>query len=184
MAPDAREGLSSMAVLFDASVLIDLFNHRLVGERRARLDHLIASLQKQRTTVLVPTPAYAEFLVRAGKAREAYLLAFDRQALFRVEPFDQRAALECALLLEEAWSKGQQAKISHTKFKFDWQIVAIAASRNATAIYSDDADIAKAAARVSIPVHPTALLPMPASAAQSGLPFDTTDEPSDPPLQN
>ena len=171
-----------MAVLFDASVLIDLFNQRLTGDRRARLDHLVASLQRLRTSVLVPTPALTEFLIRAGRAREAYLQAFDRHPLFRIEAFDQRAALECALQLDEAWTRGQQAKVGHTKFKFDWQIVAIAASRNATAIYSDDADISKAAARVGIPVHATASLPLPGSALQSGLPFD--DSPPSPPTRD
>ena len=62
-----------MAVVFDASVLIDLFNKKLSGDRRSRLDHLVASLAKQRTKVLIPSPALAEFLVRAGKAKERYL---------------------------------------------------------------------------------------------------------------
>ena len=161
-----------MAVVFDASVLIDLFNKKLTGDRRARLDHLVASLKKQRTPVLIPTPALAEFLVKAGKARETYLQEITNRAAFSLVPFDQRAAIECALLLEEAWSRAQQGKVNHTKFKFDWQIVSIAASRNATAIYSDDADISNAANRVRIPVYKTDALPLPASALQRDIPFD------------
>lgn len=91
-----------MAVVFDASVLIDLFNKKLTGDRRARLDHLVASLKKQRTPVLIPTPALAEFLVKAGKARETYLQEITNRAAFNLVRFDQRAAIECALLLEEA----------------------------------------------------------------------------------
>jgi predicted nucleic acid-binding protein len=166
-----------MAVVFDASVLIDLFNKKTASDRRARLDHLIASLKEQRTKVLVPTPALAEFLVKAGAAREGYLQAITANSSFRLESFDQKAAIECALLLEEAWSRGQQGKVNRTKFKFDWQIVAIAASRNATAIYSDDPDIARAAARVKISVHTTDSLPMPASALQSKLAFETPKNP-------
>lgn len=173
-----------MAVLFDASVLIDLFNKRLAGERRAKLDHLVATLQKSRTDVFVPTPALAEFLVRAGKARDAYLQALESQPRLRIEPFDKRAALECALQLEEAWTRGQQSKVTHTKFKFDWQIVAIAASRNVTAIYSDDADVARAASRIGIPVYDTNSLPLPASALQSGLPFDKPDDDDASPIKN
>lgn len=161
-----------MAVVFDASVLIDLFNKNLIGDRRARLDHLVESLKKQRTKVLIPTPALAEFLVKAGKARERYLNELSNTSAFNIEPFDQKAAVECALLLEEAWDRRQQGKVTNTKFKFDWQIVAIAASRNAKAIYSDDADIAKAAARVRIPVHPTDELPLPSSARQQAISFD------------
>ncbi|MEO8154380.1 MAG: PIN domain-containing protein [Rhizobacter sp.] len=167
-----------MAVVFDASVLIDLFNSKLKGDRRLKLDYLIATLAKQRTRVLIPTPALAEFLVKDGKAREAHLQELNRRARFSIEPFDQKAAVECALLLEEAWARGQQVKVTHTKFKFDWQIVAIAASRNATAIYSDDPDIARAAARVKIPVHTTDALPIPASALQSGLPFEEPEDPA------
>lgn len=165
-----------MAVLFDASVLIDLFSKKLGGERRVRPDSLIGSLSKQRVKVLVPTPALAEFLVKAGRAREAYLREFQTKGMFSVEPFDQRAALECALLLEDAWSRHQQGDITRTKFKFDWQIVAIAKSRNATAIYSDDPDISRAAARVNIPVHTTDSLPLPASSAQRDIPFDDTGD--------
>ena len=170
-----------MAVVFDASILIDLFNEKLSGDRRARLDHLVESLSKQRAKVLIPTPAFSEFLVKAGKAREAYLREFNNRSAFSLESFDQKAAIECALLLEEAWSRPQQRQVSHTKFKFDWQIVAIAASRSATAIYSDDKDIAKAAARVSIPVHPTDSLPIPTSALQKGFPFETPGKPESKP---
>lgn len=38
-----------MAVAFDASILIDLFNPRLKGDRLAKLDNLVAELQKKRT---------------------------------------------------------------------------------------------------------------------------------------
>jgi predicted nucleic acid-binding protein len=167
-----------MAVVFDASVLIDLFNKKLVGDRRAKLDHLVTSLAQQRTKVLIPTPALAEFLVKAGAAREGYLRLITGGSSFSVETFDQRAAIECALLLDDAWSRDQQRKVSRTKFKFDWQIVAIAASRNATAIYSDDPDILRAASRVNIPVHTTDSLPIPASARQTKLAFDPPSESS------
>ncbi|MBC7485012.1 MAG: PIN domain-containing protein [Rhizobacter sp.] len=164
-----------MAVVFDASVLIDLFNKKLSGDRRSRLDHLVASLAKQRTKVLIPSPALAEFLVKAGKAKEGYLNEIRRHGSFVIEPFDQRAAIECALLLAEAWARSQKGKVTHTKFKFDWQIVAIAASRNATAIYSDDPDISRAASRVNISVHRTDDLPIPSSALQRAIPFDEPD---------
>lgn len=167
-----------MAVVFDASVLIDLFNKKLSGDRRIRLDHLIATLSKQRTRVLVPTPALAEFLVKAGNARTAYLRALRSTAVIGVEPFDQRAAVECALLLDDAWTRGQQGKVTRTKFKFDWQIVAIAKSRNATAIYSDDPDIGRAAARVGIPVYSMDTLPLPSSAAQHHIEFEDPVDPA------
>ena len=161
-----------MAVVFDASILIDLFSPRLSGDKRLKLDALVAELSKQRTKILIPTPALTEWLVHAGKARDAYFRALSRDNAFHVESFDLRAAAECALLLSEAWGKGEQRKVTHTKMKFDWQIVAIAASRGASAIYSDDADIARAATRVRIPVHSTDSLKIPESAKQRPFPFD------------
>ena len=168
-----------MAVVFDASILIDLLNPRLKGDRRFRVDHLIESLAKQRVKILVPTPALTDLMVRAGKAREGYHRELTQSSRFRVEPFDAKAAMECALLLSEAWDKGKKTGITRTKFKFDWQIVAIAASRNATAIYSDDEDLAAAARRVAIAVYATDSLPLPQSALQSPLPHFEGDSNSD-----
>lgn len=158
-----------MAVAFDATVLIDLLNSRLKGERRAKLDHLVAELQKKRTKILIPTPALTELMVRAGKAREEYHQKLSVKSAFQITSFDSRAAMECALLLEEALdSKGKQ-QLFKSKVKFDWQIVAIAAAHNATTIYSDDGDIARYGKRANLDVIKTDDLPLPASAAQGKL---------------
>lgn len=77
--------------------------------------------------------------------------------------------MECSLLLEEAWSSAEKRAITKTKFKFDWQSVAIAASRRVVTIYSDDADVVKAAARAGIRVIWIDELLLPASAKQSKL---------------
>lgn len=58
---------------------------------------------------------------------------------------DRRAATECALLLAEAWDSKTQKAVTRTKFKFDWMIVACAASRDVQRIYTDDADIQRCA---------------------------------------
>jgi predicted nucleic acid-binding protein len=161
-----------MAVVFDANILIDLFNEKLKGDRRIKLDFLVKSLEKSRTKILIPTPSLTELLVGADKARSSYFQKINSTPVFAVEPFDKRAALECSILLEAAWSKSDQRKISHSKFKFDWQIVSIAASRNATAIYSDDGDIERAARHASIPVYKTSDLPLPESARQGEIIFN------------
>jgi predicted nucleic acid-binding protein len=155
-----------MAVVFDANILIDLFNVRLSGDRRAKLDDLIDSLTRSRTKVLIPTPSLTELMVGASKAREAYFDRLGKSSVFVIAPFDQRAAMECALLLGESWSKGEQKRISRTKFKFDWQIVSIAASREAATIYSDDPDVKRAAQRVNIPVFSIDDIPLPEKARQ------------------
>ncbi|MDD5329309.1 MAG: PIN domain-containing protein [Sulfuricella sp.] len=158
-----------MAVAFDASVLIDLFNPGLKGDRRARLDNLVAELQKKRTKILIPTPALTELMIRAGRAREAIHQKLSGKSVFQITSFDSRAAMECALLLEEALDAGSKRKISRTKFKFDWQIVVIAAAHDATTVYSDDGDIAHYGRRANLNVIKTDDLPLPASARQQDL---------------
>jgi hypothetical protein len=86
-----------VAVLFDASILIDLFNPRLAGDRKIKLDTLVELLSKQRTKILIPTPALTELLVHAGKARDNYFRILSTNSVFRLESFDPRAAMECSL---------------------------------------------------------------------------------------
>ena len=158
-----------MSVAFDATVLVDFFNRKLTSDRRARIDDLVASLEKSRTKVVIPTPALTEVLIRAGKGREEIHHALTRKSTFEIAPFDVKAAMECSLLLEEAWSRAEKRAITKTKFKFDWQIVAIAATRQVTTIYSDDGDVAKAAARANIRVVRIDEIALPASASQTKL---------------
>ena len=108
-------------------------------------------------------------LIRAGKGREKILGELTRKAAFEIAPFDVKAAMECSLLLEEAWSSKEKRAITKTKFKFDWQIVAIAATRQVTAIYSDDEDVSKAAAKAHIKVVRIDELDLPASEKQGKL---------------
>ena len=90
-----------MSVAFDAPVLVDFFNTKLSGDRRAKLDDLVATLEKSKTKIVIPTPALTEVLIRAGKAREEIYNLLVRKSAFEVAPFDARAAMECSILLED-----------------------------------------------------------------------------------
>ena len=109
-----------MSVAFDATVLVDFFDRKLNGDRRARLDDLVATLEKSKIKIVIPTPALTEVLIRAGKAREAIYNLLVRKSAFEVAPFDAKAAMECSILLEDAWSATEKRGITKTKFKFDW----------------------------------------------------------------
>jgi len=158
-------------VVFDASVLIDLFHPRTHPDRKAKLDCLIAELQGKKTKIVIPTPALAEFLARAGKTREADYSRLSVSAAFKIAPFDGRAAMECALLLDAALSGGDKRGQTKTwaKAKFDWQIVAIAKVANAHTVYSEDGDIARIGKRHGLAVIKTDDLPLPDSARQAEL---------------
>lgn len=158
-------------VVFDASVLIDLLHPRTPSDRQAKLEQLLADLQRKKTKVVIPTPALSEFLARAGKARDPYYSKLTSLAVFKIIAFDNRAALECALLLDAAKTSGDKRAQAKTwaKAKFDWQIVAIAKVANARTIYSDDDDIARIGQRYGLAVLKTDDLPLPDSARQMGL---------------
>lgn len=147
-----------MAVVFDANILIDLFNDRIKGDRRAKLDGLVQ--QHQKTKIIIPTPSLTEYLVKAGKARDELMAKLSSNRSFVIEPFDQRAATECALMLAETWDKTERGMVSRTKFKFDWQIVAIALTRNVSTIYSDDDDIHRIAKNLPLKVFSIEQLPI------------------------
>ena len=129
-------------VCFDAGVLIDLFNERLSGPRKQRIDLLMTKLGKEK--VAIPAPAYAEFLTRSAAARDSYIQRISSSSTFKVEPFSNRAAIECAIILEGIFTSKQKKEISKTKMKFDWMIVATAKAVNASTIYTTDADIVRA----------------------------------------
>jgi len=162
-------------VVFDASILIDLFNSKLSGDKRIKLDYLLETLTKSKTRIIVPTPVLAEFMARANKAKEQYFQKINSSSQFRISSFGAKAAMECALMIEAAISSHDKRGGAPTwaKAKFDYQIASIAKSDNATAIYSDDGDLAKLGARFNIQVIKTASLPLPQSALQGRLEFST-----------
>ena len=155
-------------IVFDASVLVELFNNRIKGDRRDRLDHLIQTITKQRTKVLIPTPALAEFLAKADKARDAYYQKLITSGFFKLAPFGGKAAMECALMIDAAKTGGDKRNEAKTwaKAKFDWQIAAIAKSEGATTIYSEDVDLARIATRINLKYVKIDDLPIPDSARQ------------------
>ena len=157
-------------VVFDATVLIDLFHPRTHADRKAKLEHLIAGLHSKRTKILSPTPALSEFLAGAGKARDEYHRRLAASSAFKLGAFDSRAAMECALMLEAVLTSGdKRANKTWAKAKFDWQIVAIAKVGNAKIIYSDDGDIFRIGTRQGLAVIKTEDLPLPNSARQHRL---------------
>ena len=162
-------------VVFDATILIDLLHPRTNADRRAKLEHLIAELQRSKSKIFIPTPALSEFLAGAGKVRDDYYQKLSASSAFQVVAFDARAAMECALMIDEAHTNADKSARAKTwaKAKFDWQILAIAKVASATVIYSDDGDIARMGKRFGIEVIKTDDLPLPASARQGSLNLDT-----------
>ena len=100
-------------VVFDATILLPLFwrdapppidprTEKPVQRFRSRIDYLIQVLEKDRTKIIIPTPALSEVLVRGGNAGPDYVTQISSSKAFRVAPFDQRAAVELAAMTRQA----------------------------------------------------------------------------------
>lgn len=184
-----------MIVVLDASVLIFLFekdaNAPLDPATGApvaccydRVNHLVATLERNRTTIIVPTPALGEILVKAGDAGPAWLQILEKTQRIRVASFDKMAAVEFAALQADRMARGAKVSGGRPKAKFDDQIIAIARVSGAQTIYSDDRGLATAAGPW-LPVIGLADLPLPPVDPQLTLKLDRSaraaeDQESDP----
>ncbi len=156
-----------MAVVFDSSILllilqpdvpppIDPLTKLPLAHAKERIDYLVSRLSAQKANVLIPTPVLTEILCGAETAKSRFINLLNT-APFQIVPFDTRASIDCAELLNTKLSKKRRTKnepISgyRSKIKFDQQIVAIAKVHRVDAIYSDDKDILHDAGRVSLKV--------------------------------
>lgn len=159
-------------IAVDANVLV--CNAGGSGDRKAKIEHLLARIDKEKGKVIVPTPAIAEYLVRADRAGLAVLDALQKRSSVVVATFDLTAAYETALI--DAAAIGREDKRDGSeqawqKIKIDRQIVAIAKSQGAKLIVSDDEGVRDTAARVGINAVSIDGLPLPDHARQTTLPI-------------
>lgn len=141
-----------------------------IDRPKERIEYLIKRLNDNRTKLLIPTPALSEALVRAGiNGSQELVEKLQKFAIFSIEPFDLRAAIEVAAMSREATAKGKKRGDSNAtwaKVKYDRQIVAIAKVHGAKTIYSDDRDIKTLGARSNIKVVSVSDLPLPPEKSQ------------------
>ena len=159
----------------DARAPLDPATNGPVTDTKARIDFLIQTLQNRHETIVIPTPALSEVLVHAGDAGSEYLEILNNTRCFRIEPFDQRAAIELAATTRDALAAGNlRAGMDTTraKLKFDRQIIAIARTRCQNVIYSDDGDVARLGRALGLEIIPIHTLPLPPEDPQKELGFD------------
>lgn len=146
-----------------------------ITDAKARIDHLISTLEKKGEAILIPTPALSEVLVHAGSAGPQYLQILNSTRCFRIVDFDQRAAVELASMTREALGGGDLragTTATRAKLKFDRQIIAIARVHGQTTIYTDDSDIAKLTDALDLEVISISALPPPPEDLQLALALD------------
>lgn len=138
-----------------------------------RVAYLIRQLDESKAKVVIPTPALSEALVRPGiEAAEKYVERLQKMSVFRIYPFDTKAAMEVAAMARAELVMGRKRGNSDApwqKVKYDRQIVAIAKVVRASTIYSDDRHVRTIARKAGIEVVRLADLPLPPHAAQRDL---------------
>jgi len=175
-------------VVFDTSILLLLLHPEAkqaidpatgvaVEKAAERIKHLVDVLANAKEKIIIPTPVLSELLVHAGEATNQYLDVLNGQAVFRIAPFDQKAAIEAAIAMSESLSKGgirvdaTDPNVTRGKVKFDRQIVAIAKAEGARAVYSDDNDVVKYAQQAGLKAYRTIDLDLPPEDPQTSLDF-------------
>ena len=166
-------------VAIDSTFFPYLFNHptripkdpatdKPVEVINERINLLIETLQEDKETIIIPTPALSEFLVLAKQDGPKYLKEFTTNALYAIKPFDIIAAIELAAIrldmekkLSKRELKAQSPESTYAKICFDRQIIAIAKANNAHTIYSEDSGVAAFATNLGIKVVQVWTLPKP-----------------------
>jgi predicted nucleic acid-binding protein len=125
----------------DARPPIDIDTSKPVAHAQERIQHLIESLEQSQSRILIPSPVLAEVLVFSGDALDEWLNTINTSSVFEVADFDQRAAIELALMEQAIRKQGDKRANQEgawAKVKFDRQIVAIAKVHQVSCLYTDD----------------------------------------------
>jgi predicted nucleic acid-binding protein len=150
-----------------------------------RVNFLIESLEKAKATLIIPTPVLAEVLVRASATEAQQLVEkINKYAVFRIVPFDTRAAIEVAAMTRahlDGGGKKKDAAATFAKLKYDRQIVATAIVAQETVIYSDDRSLRTVAKRAKIEVIGLVDLPLPPADPQLRIDFEASSSANQPP---
>lgn len=175
-------------VAMDSTVLLLLFHPtakppldeatgKPLTDCKERIEHLLENLSKAGVKVMVPTPVLSELLVKAGPDKAKILDELTSSNAFSVQPFDEIAAVEVAMLTDADLQSGKRLSPEETKakVKYDRQIIAMAKVAGVKTIYSDDGKLCARAEANGIKAIRLADLPLPPSPPQQILPLPVPD---------
>lgn len=129
-----------------AKDLIDPESGLVVDNAFSRAEALIEHIEASKGTVVIPAPVVSEYLM--GIERSAYQTHLDILGGTRsieVAPFDQLAAVECAMLISNQEMKMLDPESRMAKLKYDRQILAIALASGAKQLWTHDQQLFKRA---------------------------------------
>ena len=131
---------------------------------KERISFLLEQFERDKTTIVIPAPAFSELLVKADNARNEIIANIRKSSRFRIQPFDTIAAIELAEMTKLAIKNGDKrggSDESWAKIKFDRQIIAIAKVAGASTIYTDDKGLQNFAEKFGIKIIKLLDLPLP-----------------------
>ena len=154
--------MSAEITLFDTGFLLILFDPKarvpkgpdgkLVDRAQDRIDYLVQSLSKQRSKIVIPAPALAEFLLLASDRWIEYLTLIRKKSVFEIAGFDDLETVAHREICEKDGKlKAKQSGIeTWAKMKYDRQIAAIAKTKRVCKIYSTDKDLYALAKKIDV----------------------------------
>src|SRR4051794_6847025 len=86
----------SLLIWPQAKPPLDPTTNQLVAHCKERIELLVQALQKDKHTILIPTPVLSEVLTIADLSALQYVTIIQKSSVSRIEAFDTRAAIELA----------------------------------------------------------------------------------------
>ncbi|MBT2342058.1 MULTISPECIES: type II toxin-antitoxin system VapC family toxin [Pseudomonas] len=138
----------------DGIVLVDPATGHNVDRAVARAEALIEMVDARGGTVLIPTPALAEYLVGIDRGfHQSHLDVINGFSCFEIVSFDQIAAVECARMVDDNELKVLDPAATKAKLRFDRQIIATALATNADEIWTHDVGLYSKAQKCGLVVR-------------------------------
>lgn len=123
----------------DATDLSDPKTGNPIASGFRRAEALMEHIDNQKAVVVLPSPVLAEYLIGIDVgAYQQHLDIISGVSSIEVVPFDQLAAIECAMLVNAQEQKAMDADATKAKLRFDRQILAIAVACGAKELWTHD----------------------------------------------
>lgn len=153
-----------MKIVIDTNILVQIMQNgsatdlydpetgEVIQNAFERAEALVEWIDSIKGVVVLPAPVIAEYLL--GIDRGHFQLHLDMLNGFKcieISPFDQLAAIECAMLVSNQELKQLDPDAKMAKLKFDRQILAVALASGAKEIWTHDKQLFKRSRAVGLP---------------------------------
>ena len=138
----------------NATDLADPISGQVIDRLHDRASALVEAIDLAGDIVIIPAPVLAEYLIGIDrKALQAHLDIINSVNCIEVVSFDQVAAIECALLIDDAELKMLDPLATKAKLRVDRQILAIAKAAGAKQLWTHDKGLYNKAKALNLDVR-------------------------------